>query len=258
MCSDGMREGLGVPGVLAFYLLMARLDQLLARNLGCSRAEARRLVADGEVTDGEGAPVLDPRRAIEPPWPACVNGQTLTLHESLHLVLNKPAGYLTALIDERHPVAYTLLRDAPLHAELRPVGRLDLATTGLLLWTTDGQWLHRLTHPRHAVPRTYQAALARPFRPPVAPLVLDDGHRPQIQSLTALDQTALHPSLLRPPEATAHATITIVGGAYHEVRRIFAALGSHVLALCRVGFGRLSLPPDLLPGAFRPVRLDEV
>ena len=63
--------------------------------------------------------------------------------------------------DARQPVAYALLRGAPLHAELRPVGRLDLDTTGLLIWTTDGQWLHRLTHPRRAVPRTYQAALAR-------------------------------------------------------------------------------------------------
>jgi 16S rRNA pseudouridine516 synthase len=88
--------------------------------------------------------------------------------------------------------------------------------------------------------------------------VLDDGHRPRIESLGSLAEEALHPSLLRPPDARAYAAITIVGGAYHEVRRIFAALGSHVLALCRVGFGRLSLARDLPPGDFRPVTLDEV
>lgn len=243
---------------MAFYLVMARLDQLLARNLGCSRAEARRLVAAGEVSDGDGMPVLDPRRAVDAPWQTRVGGSPLTLHDAFHLVLNKPAGYLTALTDVRHPVAFTLVSGAPLHSELRPVGRLDLETTGLLLWTTDGVWLHRLTHPRHAVPRTYQAALARPFVPPPGPLVLDDGHRPHIESLAPLDQDALHPSLLRPPDARAYAAITIVGGAYHEVRRIFAALGSHVLALCRVGFGRLSLARDLRPAEFRPVTVDEV
>jgi 16S rRNA pseudouridine516 synthase len=236
---------------------VARLDHLLARNLGCSRAQARRLLADRQVAD-EGGVVIDPRREIVAPFPVQVGARPITLHDVFHLVLNKPAGYLTALADARHEVAYSLLHGAPLEGELRPAGRLDLDTTGLLLWTTDGQWLHRLTHPRRAVPRTYQAALARPFVPPRGPLVLADGHRPQLDSLVSLDEGALHPSLLRPAEATCYAAITIVGGAYHEVRRIFAALDSHVLALCRVGFGRLSLPRDLPPGAFRPVQEDEV
>jgi 16S rRNA pseudouridine516 synthase len=238
---------------------MVRLDHLLARNLGCSRAEARRLIADGAVTHPGGAPLDDPRHPVAPlPFAARLEGEPLTLHDAVTLALHKPAGILTALEDRRHPVAYALLADAPLHAELRPVGRLDLDTTGLLLWTTDGQLLHRLTHPKRAVPRTYQAALARPFRSPSAPLVLDDGHRPQIQALAPLEATALHPALLRPADAVTYATITIIGGAYHEVRRIFAALESHVLALCRVEFGRLSLPRDLVPGAWALVIPDEV
>ncbi|HXU83732.1 MAG TPA: hypothetical protein VN914_20200, partial [Polyangia bacterium] len=82
-------------------------------------------------------------------------------------------------------------------------------------------------------------------------------HRPDIQHLAVLQESP-HPSLARPPDAVVLATITIVGGAYHEVRRIFAALGSHVLALCRVSFGRLSLPADLAPGDYRPVDIGEV
>jgi 16S rRNA pseudouridine516 synthase len=240
---------------------MARLEQLLARNLGCSRAGARRLVAGGAVTDEAGIPLLDPLRDIEPgalPFRLHVAGRPIAIHDAFHLVLNKPAGYLTALTDARHPVAYALLRDAPLHAELRAVGRLDLETTGLLLWTSDGGWLHRLTHPRGGIPRTYQAALARPFHGPDGPVILADGHRPRLQHLSPLDPAALHPSLLRPTGAAAYATVTIVGGAYHEIRRLFAALGNHVLALCRVGFGRLSLPPDLPPGAFRQVTMGDV
>jgi 16S rRNA pseudouridine516 synthase len=232
-----------------------RLDHLLARALPCSRAEARRLIAAGEVHDASGA-LTDGRREVAAPLSVTVAGEPRTLHEHYHLLLNKPPGVLTALEDARHPVAYSLLREAPLFHDLRPVGRLDLDTTGLLLWTTDGPLLHRLTHPKRAVPRTYQAALARPFAMR-GELVLDDGHRPTIQHLAPIGETDLHPSLQHAPDAV-YATITIVGGAYHEVRRIFAALGSHVLGLCRVGFGRLRLPEDLPPGAWREIDPDEV
>ncbi len=144
-----------------------------------------------------------------------------------------------------------LLRGAPLWSELRSVGRLDLDTSGLLLWTTDGTEIQRLTHPKRAVPRTYQASLAGGFRPAPAEFVLDDGYRPQITALADLSRADAHPSLDVPPDTTALATITITGGAYHEVRRIFAALGSHVLGLCRVGYGDVALPSDLAPGSYR-------
>jgi 16S rRNA pseudouridine516 synthase len=239
---------------------LPRLAELLARNLGCSRTEARRLLAAGEVRDQRGAPLTDPRQAVAdgPPLAVTAAGQALLLHQAFHLALHKPVGYVTALRDDRHPVAASLLAGAPLVAELRPVGRLDLDTSGLLLWTTDGGWLQRLTHPRRAVPRVYQAALARPFRTPPADLTLADGHRPAIADLRALDPAALHPALARPPGVEAYATITITGGAYHEVRRIFAALGSHVLALCRVGFGRLRLAEDLPAGQHRPIAPEDV
>jgi 16S rRNA pseudouridine516 synthase len=187
-----------------------------------------------------------------------VDGAPARLFDAFHLILHKPVGCVTALRDARHPTAYALLAGAPLAGELRPVGRLDLDTSGLLIWTTEGAWLQRLTHPKRALPRTYQAALARPFRPAPAELVLDDGHRPRIEALAALDRAAAHPALTVPPEAAVLATVTVTGGAYHEVRRIFAALGSHVLALCRVGFGRLALPADLAPGAWRAVEPRDV
>lgn len=240
---------------------MPRLDQLLARNLGYSRAEARRAIDRGTVLDGSGSPLTDYRLEIAGaalPLVLHVGDRDVALHDVSHVLLNKPDGCITALKDVRHPVAYSFLRGAPLWGELRAVGRLDLDTTGLLLWTTDSAWLQRLTHPKRRIPRTYQAALARPFHAPEAPLVLDDGHRPGIEHLAETNEEALHPSLLRPEGAALYATITIVGGAYHEVRRIFAALGSHVLALCRVSFGHRHLPVDLAPGAFRPVRMEDV
>jgi 16S rRNA pseudouridine516 synthase len=111
--------------------------------------------------------------------------------------------------------------------------------------------IQRLTHPKRAVPRTYQAALAGGFRPAPPDFVLDDGYRPQITALADLARADAHPSLDLPADTTALATITITGGAYHEVRRIFAALGSHVLGLCRVGYGDVVLPADLAPGSYR-------
>jgi 16S rRNA pseudouridine516 synthase len=230
-----------------------RLDVLLSRNLGWSRTAARAVLAAGRVRLA-GQAVADPRREIaaaEHPAEVEIDDDRHLLYEDARLMQNKPIGCVTALRDARHPTAYDLLRGAPLWGELRAVGRLDLETSGLLLWTTDGAEIQRLTHPKRAVPRTYQAALAGPFASLPPSLVLDDGHQPQVDRLADLAREDAHPSLQVPPETAALATITVVGGAYHEVRRIFAALGSHVLGLCRTHFGAHELPRDLAPGDHR-------
>jgi len=237
------------------------LDELLARNLGCSRGAARELCAEGRVADADGTLLEDGRVRLAPTagrhWTVRIDERPVVLRLHALVLQNKPVGVITALHDARHDTAYDLLREAPLHPHLRPVGRLDLDTTGLLLWTTDGQLISRLTHPKRGVPRTYHAALARPFASPPEGFALEDGHRPNIQALTVLDGPSVcHPALTPQPDATCWATITVIGGVYHEVRRIFAALGSHVLALCRVSYGPYRLPDDLLPAGFRV--LDEL
>lgn len=240
---------------------MIRLDELLARNLGCSKTAVAGLIASERVREPGGPIIADRKRAIDEaalPLTVVLDDVAHSLVSEAHVLLNKPVGVVTALRDPVHRTAYQLLRSAPLHGELRPVGRLDLDTTGLLIWTSDGNWVSRLTHPKRAVPRTYEAALARPYRPLPPELVLDDGHRPRIEALAPLARADAHPSLVAPPESAAFATITVVGGAYHEVRRIFAALGSHVLGLCRVGFGRLALPRDLAMGTFVSIDIETV
>ena len=234
-----------------------RFDVLLGRNTGWSRTAVRAAIAARRVRIA-GLPVDAPRLDVpvgDLPLAVEVDDASYLLYESARLILNKPVGCVTALRDVRHPTAYDLLRGAPLWGELRAVGRLDLDTSGLLVWTTDGAEIQRLTHPKRAVPRTYQAALARPFNPlpapPPANLRLGDGHQPRVTVLERLASQDAHPSLQISPEAAELATITVVGGAYHEVRRIFAALGSHVLGLCRVSFGEFELPRNLLPGAYR-------
>jgi 16S rRNA pseudouridine516 synthase len=178
---------------------------------------------------------------------------SIILYDEFHLLLNKPAGCVTALSDARHPTVMTYVEDAPLISELRPVGRLDLDTTGLLLFTTQGTYLHRLTHPRTQIVRTYHAALSCPFTAPTSGMTLRDGQVPHISHLGPLTEDEVHPCLQRPAGHPTYATISITGGAYHEVRRIFAALSSHVLALCRVSFGDFRLPNDLAPGKWQMI-----
>ncbi|MBC8073051.1 MAG: hypothetical protein IAG13_32310, partial [Deltaproteobacteria bacterium] len=142
-----------------------------------------------------------------------------------------------------------------LAAELRAVGRLDLDSSGLLLWTTDGTLLHRLTHPRWGIERAYQVALASQWSTPGDDLVLSDGHRPHIVALDELAEADAHPGLVPAPGARRLATITLASGRFHEVRRIFAELGALVLSLCRVRYGDVELPRELAPGAWLPIDL---
>lgn len=237
---------------------MPRLDQLLARNTPYSRGEVKRLLKAGAITSQSGDGLDDWVEPASLPMTVRLLDQEVVLYDSSHVLLHKPVGCVTALKDSQHAVAYDYLEGAALRDELRAVGRLDLDTSGLLLWTTDGHWLQRYTHPKWKVPRTYHAALAQPFVQPPPGFTLDDGHQPHITELREIDGRSTHPSLARPEGGTLFASITITGGAYHEVRRIFAALGSHVEALCRVSFGHLGLPEDLPAGAHRPFRPEDV
>lgn len=235
-----------------------RLDILLARNLGLSRSAATRLLRAGRVRDDAGARLDDGRQQIPPAQLPC----TIVVDDAQHrlfarseLLLHKPIGTVTALKDERHPSAYALVQDAPLAAELRAVGRLDLDSSGLLFWTTDGTLLHRLTHPRWAIERTYHVALASQWSPPGSDFELADGHRPNIVAIDELDEADAHPGLVEAPGARRWASITITGGRFHEVKRIFAELGALVLSLCRVRYGDVELPRTLAAGAWQPIDL---
>lgn len=240
---------------------MPRLDLLIAHNLDLSRGQVTRLCRTGRVRSLEGEPLRDPGLQVPPsalPRTVLIDHQPCELHVRYHLLLHKPVGVVTALRDDRHPTAYELVRDAPLGRDLRAVGRLDLDTSGLLLWTTEGPLLHRLTHPRYAVRRVYHAALTGPWRAPTPDLALDDGHRPEILDLRPLSEAERHPGLLMPEGTAALATITLASGKFHEVRRIFAALGAEVLGLCRVSYGPVELPRDLPAGARREIDLHAI
>jgi 16S rRNA pseudouridine516 synthase len=127
--------------------------------------------------------------------------------------------------------------------EVQPIGRLDQDTTGLLLLTDDGALIHRLTSPKHHVPKVYEVTTERPVQPA------------QVERL--LDGVVLHddPTPLRVEACLITGErslrLTLVQGKYHQVRRMVAAVGNHVGALHRSEFGSLALPADLPPGHWR-------
>lgn len=233
---------------------MARLDRLLA-NLGYgSRREVTDLVArrqvtlDGVVVKDSGAKVPI---SADLPGRLSVSGQPLDPPAPLTLLMHKP---LDVVCSHREPgrSVYELLphRWRARIPALSSIGRLDKDTSGLLLITDDGPFLHRVISPKSHVAKRYVATLARPLKGDEAELFAAG-------TLMLEGETdPLAPAQLEPLSPT-EARLTITEGRYHQVRRMFAAVGNHVEALRRDRIGGLALPADLAPGAWRILSQDE-
>ncbi|MEI6656248.1 MAG: 16S rRNA pseudouridine(516) synthase [Verrucomicrobiota bacterium] len=226
-----------------------KLVKLLA-NLGYgSRKDVQRLIRAGAVTDESGRVLggndCPPHASIR------FRGEPLDPPFPLLLMLNKPDGY-TCSADDPGSTIYDLLppRFALRNPLLSPVGRLDKDTTGVLLLTDDGQLLHKIIHPKSGCLKTYHAVLDRPLEGHEAALfasgelVLRNEARPLLPAaMVALGEREAH--------------ITLHEGRYHQVRRMFAAAGNHVLTLRRISIGGLRLPEDLPEGEWRELTATE-
>ena len=179
-----------------------------------------------------------------------VQGKDWEYHEKAYLMLHKPPGYECSHRPGAWPSAYSLL-PAPLRQRptagvvqgVQAVGRLDQDTTGLLLLTDDGQFLHKMSSPKHHVPKVYQITTDRPvdarqIERLLSGVVLNDDPKPV--KAAAAQQTG---------EKTLDLTLT--EGKYHQVKRMIAAVGNHVVGLHRSQIGGLILPAELLPGQWR-------
>lgn len=227
-----------------------RLDKLLSEN-GLSRSQAGayvragRVRVDGQVADNP-ALILDADDAR-----VLLDGRALRTDQHLHLMLNKPAGYVTALEDARERTVFDLLPASLRRHDLSPVGRLDKDVTGLLLLTTDGQLLHRLISPRWAQEKRYRAL--------VEGTPTTEDVRSCAEGLPLHDFRA-KPARLTVLEAGERALCEIVlsEGRYHQVKRMFAALGHPVLALSRRAEAGVALDPALSEGDCRALTRAEV
>ncbi len=226
----------------------ARLDRLLA-NMGYgSRREIQMLAKSGAITlDGAPWKKADERIALSADLPQRmqVQGEPLDPLPGLILMLHKPLG-VTCSHKEAGPLVYNILpaRWRARDPVISTVGRLDKETSGLLLMTDDGALLHRIISPKSKVAKRYQVTLARPLQ----------GDEAEILASGALMLEGEEKPLL-PVEMETHSptqvAVVLHEGRYHQVRRMFAALGNHVEVLHRDQIGGLMLPTDLPPGQFR-------
>ena len=235
-------------------LPMARLDRLLA-NLGYgSRREVTDLVARGQVTlDGAVLKDAGARIAIGADLPGrlTVSGQPLDPPAPLTLLMHKPLDVVCSHREAGRSV-YELLphRWRARIPALSTIGRLDKDTSGLLLVTDDGPFLHRVISPRAKVAKRYVATLDRP---------LQGGEAETFAAGTLMLESETEPLAPAVLEALSplEARLTITEGRYHQVRRMFAAVGNRVTALHRDRIGGLDLPADLGPGAWRILTPEE-
>jgi len=233
----------------------ARVDKLLGSLGYGSRTEMARLgKAGGIVLDGVDLIDVSKRIPVTPDLVARmeIDGEPLDPPPGLVLMLNKPLG-MTCSHKEDGALVYDVLpgRWRRRDPAISTIGRLDKATTGLLLLSDDGDLIHRVISPKRHVAKVYRATLARPL----------DGTEGDLFAAGGLvlegEDKPLAPAVLEMLGPT-EARLTVTEGRYHMVRRMFAAAGNHVEALHRERIGALALPEDLAPGDWRLLTPDEI
>ena len=227
---------------------MERLDKFLCDSGVGSRSQVKAILKSGRVTV-DGKPEKDPGKKIDPQTQKiALDGDVLGGMRRAVIMLNKPAGFVTATEDPVEKTVMELIPQELKHLDLKPVGRLDKATEGLLLFTNDGDLLHRLISPKKEVPKIYYArhegeADAEDVAGFSAGLMLRDG-------------TVCLPAKLQPLGA-GERLITVCEGKYHQVRRMMASRGMTVDYLERRIEGELALG-DLPRGRVRELTAEEL
>lgn len=228
-----------------------RLDKFLSDYTPLTRSLAAKAIKAGRV-QVNGSKAKSGSHKIQPQQDqVCLNGEVVEATAGArYFMMHKPQGMVCANSDGEHPLVFDLMRNEINVDRLHTVGRLDKDTTGLLLITDDGQWSHQITSPKHHFEKTYRAWLAEPL--------IDEAESRCEQGIELKDE--LKPTL---PAQLKRITdtevlITIHEGRYHQVKRMFAALGNRVTALHRESIGGVQLDAELKPGDYRLLSQDEV
>ncbi len=238
-------------------MLSLRIEDILYGQGFGTRRVCAGLLQQGFVTVA-GEPVRDPGQIFPTDGLRfTVQGTEWIYQSPAYVMLNKPAGIECSQKPSTWPSIYSLL-PAPLRQRpqkgavqgVQAIGRLDQDTTGLLLLTDDGKFIHRMSSPKHHVPKVYEVTLKHPVDDKqvaklVAGVVLDDDPRPVLAA--ACEATGSHTL-----------SLTLTEGKYHQVKRMVAAVGNRVEALHRSRIGALVLPADLAPGQWRWLGADDL
>ncbi len=230
---------------------MIRLDKYLSEMGAGTRSEVKKYIRQGMVTV-DGTVVKKPEEKIEEATQTvCVNGKELGYEKFEYYMLNKPKGVVSATTDKRDRTVMDLI-ESKKRKDLFPVGRLDKDTEGLLLITNDGDLAHRLLAPKKHVDKVYYAQ--------VAGQVTEDTVRQFSLGLDIGNDERAKPSLLKvlKSDAVSEIELTIQEGKFHQVKRMFQAVGMEVLYLKRLSMGSLVLDPTLETGEYRRLSEEEV
>lgn len=194
------------------------------------------VAVNGEICD-------DPEAEVDPAGLLLtVNGITWPYHRQAYVLMHKPAGYECSHKPKHHPSVFSLLPSPLIEREVQCVGRLDQDTTGLLLFTDDGQFIHRMTSPKKGVAKIYRATCADP---------LTDAMLDKLRSGVQLNDEPAPIAALACEAIDGHTLrLSLAEGKYHQVRRMIAATGNRVDSLHRVAIGDFVLPETLPPGAW--------
>lgn len=227
---------------------MIRLDKLISQSTAFSRAHAKGIIRGGKITiDGKtaksGAIKVDDDAVVE------YMGVVIKKPGPQFIMVNKPAGVVCANVDEDHETVFDKLF-LPRMDTLHIAGRLDIDTTGLVLITDDGQWSHRITSPKHQHEKTYLIDLDTEITEKQI-RILTEGVQLKDEKKRSLPAKVKVISELQ-------IEMTITEGKYHQVKRMMAAVGNHVVRLHRQQIGKIELDPSLKPGEWRKLTEDEI
>ncbi|MDE1326148.1 16S rRNA pseudouridine(516) synthase RsuA [Vibrio aestuarianus] len=225
-----------------------RLDKFLCDALGATRKEATQIIKSGDVTVNGVTPKSGSYKVTEScevEW----QGREIKPQGPRYIMLYKPEGYVCSHEDGFNHTAFVLLDEIKMQ-DLHFAGRLDVDTTGLVLITDDGQWSHRITSPKHKCDKTYRVWLADPIQPTYIEQFLTGIELRNERELTL-------PAQLEIVDDN-QCLLTIHEGKYHQVKRMFAALGNKVVALHRERIGHIELDEMLEPGEYRYLTEAEV
>lgn len=228
---------------------MERLDKILAGTGRWSRREAKALIKAGRV-QVDGLPARDEAQKLSENAQVRVDGQALCLARFTCLMMNKPAGLLSATQDANTPTVVDILPPQLRNIGLFPAGRLDKDTVGLLLLTNDGALAHRLLSPRSHVPKRYLAEVEGMLD--AADVLAFE------QGLVLGDGTRCLPAGLEILAEGNRCVVTVEEGKYHQVKRMLASRGKPVRFLKRISIGDLALDEDLAEGDWRNLTREEL
>lgn len=225
-----------------------RIDKYISNSTPLSRKELKVYFKKGQVRVN-GEVVTDIGTHIdEDTAEVFLAGEKITYSRFTYLMLNKPAGYISATYDKKFPVVTDLVPHEYRHIDLFPVGRLDIDTVGLLVLTNDGDLAHRLLIPKSHVPKTYFVRSREP---------LTDDAASKLQTAMDLGDFTTIPAKLR-KLGESEALLTIYEGKYHQVKRMYEAVNNEVIYLKRVTMGKLTLDESLKEGEMRPLTNEEI